>query len=43
MRLGEAIQRAATAQPEQPAQSGGGGDDEVVDAEFEEVDRRRHG
>jgi molecular chaperone DnaK len=43
MRLGEAIHRAATAQPEQPAPSGGGGDDEVVDAEFEEVDQRKHG
>jgi molecular chaperone DnaK len=45
MRLGEAIQRAAagTAQPGEQAPAGGSGDDEVVDAEFEEVDRRKHG
>jgi molecular chaperone DnaK len=44
MRLGEAIQRAAAAagQPEGPTPSGGG-DDEVVDAEFEEVDQRKRG
>jgi hypothetical protein len=50
MRLGEAIHRAAQAQaqPEAEAASGGGGEpsgggDDVVDAEFEEVDRRKHG
>jgi molecular chaperone DnaK len=44
MRLGEAIQRAAAAQPEEATggQAAGGGED-VVDAEFEEVDRRRRG
>jgi molecular chaperone DnaK len=45
-RLGEAIHRAAAAQPEEPAAAGGqastGGED-VVDAEFEDVDERRHG
>jgi molecular chaperone DnaK len=41
-RFGEAIHRAAQAQPEDQAAAGGGGDD-VVDAEFEEVDRRKHG
>jgi molecular chaperone DnaK len=45
-RFGEAIQRAAAAPPEDQAASGGQasvGDDDVVDAEFEEVDRRRRG
>jgi molecular chaperone DnaK len=42
-RFGEAIHRAAQAQPEDQAASGGGGEDDVVDAEFEEVDRRKHG
>jgi molecular chaperone DnaK len=44
MRLGEAIQRAAAAKPEEATggQAAGGGED-VVDAEFEEVDRRKHG
>jgi molecular chaperone DnaK len=41
-RFGEAIHRAAQAQPEDQATSSGGGDD-VVDAEFEEVDRRKRG
>jgi molecular chaperone DnaK len=43
-RLGEAIHRAAAAQPEEAArgQAATGGDD-VVDAEFEDVDQRRHG
>ncbi len=41
-RFGEAIHRAASAQPEQRGASGGG-EDEVVDAEFEDVDQRRHG
>jgi molecular chaperone DnaK len=41
-RFGEAIHRAAQAQPEDQAAAGGGGDD-VVDAEFEEVDRRKRG
>jgi molecular chaperone DnaK len=45
-RLGEAIHRAAAARPEEPAAAGGqaatGGED-VVDAEFEDVDKRRHG
>jgi molecular chaperone DnaK len=46
MRLGEAIHRAAAAQPEEPAAAGGqpsAGDDDVVDAAFEDVDQRRHG
>jgi molecular chaperone DnaK len=44
MRLGEAIHRAAQAQAQPEAQApSGGGEDEVVDAEFEEVDRRKHG
>jgi molecular chaperone DnaK len=46
-RLGEAIHRAAAAQPEEPAAAAGGqastGGDDVVDAEFEDVDQRRHG
>jgi molecular chaperone DnaK len=46
-RFGEAIHRSA-AQSDQQAASGGQaagdrGSDEVVDAEFEEVDQRRHG
>ena len=40
-RFGEALQRAAAAPPEDQAPAGGGAD--VVDAEFEEVDRRQHG
>jgi molecular chaperone DnaK len=46
MRLGEAIHRAAAAQPEEPAAAGGqpsAGGDDVVDAEFEDVDQRRQG
>jgi molecular chaperone DnaK len=46
MRLGEAIHRAAAAQPEEPAAAGGQAstaDQDVVDAEFEDVDQRRHG
>jgi molecular chaperone DnaK len=46
MRLGEAIHRAAAAQPEEPASAGGqasSGGEDVVDAEFEDVDERRHG
>jgi len=46
MRLGEAIHRTAAAQSEAQAPRGGeaaAGGDDVVDAEFEEVDKRRHG
>jgi hypothetical protein len=47
MRFGEAIHRAPAAQSERQAASGGeaptGGVDDVVDAEFEEADRRQHG
>jgi molecular chaperone DnaK len=47
MRLGEAIHRAAAAQAEPQGPAGGeaaaGGGEDVVDAEFEEVDRRKHG
>jgi molecular chaperone DnaK len=46
-RFGEAIHRAAAAQSEQQGAAAGqastGGDEDVVDAEFEEVDRRKHG
>ncbi|HZA67453.1 MAG TPA: molecular chaperone DnaK [Geminicoccaceae bacterium] len=46
-RFGEAIHRAAAAQPEEPAAAAGGqastGGEDVVDAEFEDVDQRRHG
>jgi molecular chaperone DnaK len=44
-RLGEAIHRAAAAQPEQPAAAGQAatGGEDVVDAEFEDVDQRRQG
>jgi molecular chaperone DnaK len=45
-RFGEAIHRAA-AQPGEQAASGGGGasagGEDIVDAEFEDVDQRRHG
>jgi molecular chaperone DnaK len=46
MRLGDAIHRAAAAQPEEPAAAGGqasAGGEDVVDAEFEDVDQRRQG
>jgi molecular chaperone DnaK len=45
-RFGEAIHRAAAQPDQQPASGGeaaGNGGDDVVDAEFEEVDKRRHG
>jgi molecular chaperone DnaK len=45
-RLGEAVQRAAAAPPEGPAGAAGqgsAGGEDVVDAEFEDVDQRRHG
>jgi molecular chaperone DnaK len=41
-RFGEAIHRGAAEQTAQGGQGSAGGDD-VVDAEFEEVDERRHG
>jgi molecular chaperone DnaK len=41
-RFGEAVQRVAAAPGADQAASGGSADD-VVDAEFEEVDRRKHG
>ena len=43
-RFGEAIHRAARGAARSGRTApGGGGDDGVVDAEFEEVDQRRHG